>query len=119
MAIKFCQISDSRFETAVVVSPAINDRIRFSIAEEALLVRLKAIAVGLKKIGVRFGYGKPRFLDWERGEFQWRADCIAIKPSSVDWDVVYAAISQVKAVPYDAISNKHAENLLIGMTLNV
>ena len=119
MAIKFCQIEDSCFSTAVVYQPHVEDRVKFAASEKLLIDRLQRIATALQEIGVRFGYGSPRFLDWKPGEFQYRADCVAVKPRGMNWNTVYEAINAVEAVAYDKVSDEHAEHLLVGMTTNI
>jgi hypothetical protein len=107
MAIKFCQIIDARFV------PGSEDELKASLTQ-----RIMAIGEKLKSLGVLFCYGSPRFLNWKHGasrEFQWRIDCVAIKPRALPWDSVYEAINCIKAVPYDKISDAHAANLVVGM----
>lgn len=104
MAIKFCQIIDVRF------NPGSQEELKAT-----LMQRIAKIAESLATLGVEFWYGNPRLLDWERGEFQWRIDCVAIKPAALLWDRVYETINGINAVAYDKITDAHAANLIVGM----
>lgn len=104
MAIKFCQIVDSRLDKGS------SDELH-----KLLVDRLKAIAAALKKLcdgDIQFANEMPRLMNWQDGTIQWRADCFLIKPRGLAWDQVYEAINRIHACPYDKMPNKEAEELI-------
>ncbi|ABD72053.1 hypothetical protein Rfer_4367 (plasmid) [Rhodoferax ferrireducens T118] len=102
MAVNFCQYIDVRFD------PGTSDALCARLIE-----RLSAIAAALGQLpGVLFGHERPRLIDWPHGIFQWRADCWVIKPRGITWDEVFAVVSNIKAVPFDKCTDKHARKMI-------
>jgi len=102
MAVRFCQIVDSRFVSGNKESLRLG-----------LLGRLAEIATNLKSIGViQFAHENPRFLSWDGDDFQWRADCYVVKPRNVTQDQVFGVINQINPVHYSKISDEHANRMI-------